>query len=394
MNSTPNCNRTQIGIFGNTNVGKSSFFNMIVGSKVSIVSKEEGTTTDAVSKAMELIPIGPVNFIDTAGINDNSILGKERVKKTNEIIKKVDIGILIIDGKNHNDNNMELIRLFEKYKIPFLKIINKADLLKEVEKEAIQKNFGNVKFLSTKTGEGKEEIITQLINTIQINENEEATIKELVPYGSTVVLVVPIDSEAPKGRLILPQVQCIRECLDSGIKCIVVRDSELEDIIKEKTKIDLVITDSQIFNKVEKIVPKDIMLTSFSMILAWKKGDFHEFLNGIEAIKKLKPGDKVLISECCTHNTSHEDIGEKKIPKLLNNYVSGKLEFTFYKGGDFSLENKDYKVIIHCGGCMITRKDMRNRISDAKEKEIPITNYGMILAFFCGILDRSSKLFL
>lgn len=394
MNSTPNGNRKHIVIFGKTNSGKSSLINKLVKQEVSLVSSKEGTTTDPVQKAMELIPVGPVLFIDTAGLMDNTELGDVRVKKTLEIIKRTDIAIYLFDAQDIDLNSFnEIKKELKKYNIPHLVVFNKIDKIKEEKLKDLKDNYKGAVFISSKTEEGIDALKNKLIEIIQKEEDELPIIGDLLPYGSRVILVVPVDSEAPKGRLILPQVQCIRDCLDNGIKSYVVRDTELEEALKEIKNVDLVITDSQAFKKVSKLVPKDIKITGFSMLFARQKGDIKEFIKGTNAIRNLQDGDKVLISESCSHNVSHEDIGRIKIPNLLNSYIEGKLEYTFIAGHDFPDNIEEYKLVIHCGACMINRKTVINRVNYCVDKNIPITNYGVILSFLTDTLDRSKTIF-
>ena len=394
MNSTPNANRKHIVIYGKTNSGKSSLINKLVNQDVAIVSKKEGTTTDPVLKAMELIPIGPVLFIDTAGLSDKTELGDIRVNKTYEMLKRTDIAIYLMDLEDLDTTILsEIKHEFKKYNIPNLLVFNKKDRVDQNKINELKKQFPGSIFISTLTGDGIDELKETLISIIQKEEEELPLIGDLLPYGSKVILVVPVDSEAPKGRLILPQVQTIRDCLDHGIKCYVVRDTELEEALKEIKNVDLVVTDSQAFKKVDAIVPKNIKLTGFSMLFARQKGDIDEFLNGAEAIRNLKIKDKVLITESCTHNVSHEDIGRIKIPKLLNKYVGGKLDFDFRVGHEFPEDIEKYKLIIHCGACMINRKTVVNRINASKAKNVPITNYGVALSFLTETLDRSRVIF-
>ena len=395
MNNTPNGNRKHITIFGKTNVGKSSLINRIVGQDVALVSDKEGTTTDPVSKAMELIPVGPVIFIDTAGLGDNTALGEIRVEKTYEYIKRSDIAIYLMDC-NDIDINLyeETKREFKKYNITNLLVFNKVETIDKDKKEELIKSYPNAIFISALENKGIEELKGKIIDIIQKEDEELPLVGDLLPYGSTVVLVVPVDSEAPKGRLILPQVQCIRDCLDHGIKSYVVRDTELEEALKDLKKVDLVITDSQAFKKVSEIVPKDIKLTGFSMLFARQKGDINEFINGVQAIRNLKVGDKVLIAESCTHNVSHEDIGRIKIPKLLNKFVGGSLDYTFKVGYEFDNDISKYNLVIHCGACMVNRKTVINRVNLCKENNVPITNYGVILSFLTNTLDRSKTIFI
>lgn len=394
MNNTPRGNRKHVVLYGKTNSGKSSLFNRLCNSNISIVSEREGTTTDPVSKGVELIPVGPVLYIDTAGLEDNTALGDLRVNKTLDLLKRTDIALYIIDGKDKDLSSFNKMKKeFKKYNIPYLLVINKVDMLENNEIKEMKEDCENGIFISTKYDSDIEEVKEKLIELIEREEEELPLIGDLLPYGSKVILVVPIDSEAPKGRLILPQVQCIRDCLDHGIKSYVVRDTELKEALDEIKDVDLVVTDSQAFKLVDEIVPKEIMLTSFSMLFARQKGDINEFINGVWGVRNLKPGDKVLISESCSHNVSHEDIGRVKIPTLLEKYVGGKLDFEFKIGYDFAEDIGDYKLIIHCGGCMVNRKTILNRINLCKERKVYITNYGVLLSFLTNTLERSKVIF-
>lgn len=394
MNSTPNSNRKHIAVFGKTNAGKSSLINRFLGQEVSLVSEKEGTTTDPVQKAMELIPVGPVLIIDTAGFGDKSELGGARVKRTLDIIKRTDVAIYVFDINDIDLQEFkEVKRNFKKYNIPYVVVINKSDTVNENILDELKNKFKDSLFLSSNTGEGIELLKEKLIGVLKEEEEELPIVGDLLPYNSKVVLVVPIDSEAPKGRIILPQVQCIRDCLDHGIKSYVVRDTELESALEELKDVDLVITDSQAFKEVDKIVPKDIKLTSFSMLFARQKGDFEEFIKGALKINSLKKGSRILIAESCTHNVSHEDIGRVKIPKLLNKYVGAELTYDYSIFHDFPEDIDKYDLIIHCGACMINRKTVINRVKQCKEKNVPITNYGIVLAYLNGILERSLSLF-
>lgn len=394
MNSTPNANRKHIAVFGKTNAGKSSLINRFLGQEVSLVSEKEGTTTDPVQKAMELIPVGPVLIIDTAGLGDKSELGEVRVKRTLDILKRTDVAIYLFDINDIDlEEFKEAKRNFKKYNIPYIVVINKSDSVNENILEELQIKFKDSIFLSSNTGEGIELLKEKLIEILKEEEEELPIVGDLLPYNSKVILVVPIDSEAPKGRIILPQVQCIRDCLDHGIKSYVVRDTELESALEELKDVDLVITDSQAFKEVDRIVPKNIKLTSFSMLFARQKGDFEEFIKGALKIKDLNKDSRVLIAESCTHNVSHEDIGRVKIPKLLNKYVGADLTYDHSIFHDFPEDIDKYDLIIHCGACMINRKTVINRVKQCKEKNVPITNYGIVLAYLNGILERSLSLF-
>lgn len=394
MNTTPNANRKHIGIYGNTNSGKSSLMNKILGQEVSLVSRVEGTTTDPVQKAMELIPFGPILLIDTAGLEDKSELGSVRIKKSYEYLKRLDFAIYVVDGKNIDFDTYKVWKKeANKYNVKHMVVVNKIDLLTEEEISSIKKLFNDVIFTSVKNNEGIESLKEELIKNLEQEEEDKPIVGDLLPYGSKVVLVVPIDSEAPKGRIILPQVQVIRDCLDHGIKTYVVRDTELNEAINELHDIDLVITDSQAFKEVESIIPKEMNLTSFSILFARQKGELSEFLEGTKKLDTLKPNDKVLICESCTHNVSHEDIGRVKIPRMLKKIAGGDINIEYKVGYDFDESIEEYDLIIHCGACMVNRKSVVNKINTCKEQNIPITNYGMVIAYFTGILDRSVSIF-
>lgn len=394
MNTTPNANRKHIGIYGNTNSGKSSLMNKILGQDISLVSNVEGTTTDPVQKAMELIPFGPVLLIDTAGLEDKTELGEIRVKKSFEFLKRLDFAIYVVDGKNLDiDTYKKWKREANKYNINYIVVVNKLDRLNNDEINNINNIFDNPLFISAKKNENIDKLKDELIKYLEQDEEDKPIVGDLLSYGSNVVLVVPIDSEAPKGRIILPQVQVIRDCLDHGIKTYVVRDTELEEALKEIKNVDLVITDSQAFKEVDKIVPKEINLTSFSILFARQKGELSYLLEGANKLKDLKPGDKILICESCTHNISHEDIGRVKIPRMLNKIAGGELNLEYKVGYDFNEDVETYDMVIHCGACMVNRKSVINKINLCKEKNVPITNYGLVIAYFTGILDRSIEIF-
>ena len=394
MNTTPNANRKHIGIYGNTNSGKSSLMNKILGQDISLVSNVEGTTTDPVQKAMEFIPFGPILLIDTAGLEDKSQLGEIRVRKSLDYLKRLDFAIYVVDGKNLDiDTYKKWKREANKYNIKHMVVVNKLDRLSEDEIHNINNIFDNPLFVSAIKNENLDKLKEELIKTLEQDEEDKPIVGDLLSYGSTVILVVPIDSEAPKGRIILPQVQVIRDCLDHGIKTYVVRDTELEEALKEIKNVDLVITDSQAFKEVDKIVPKNINLTSFSILFARQKGELSDFLDGAKKLKDLKPGDNILICESCTHNISHEDIGRVKIPRMLNKIAGGDLNLEYKVGYDFNEDVEKYDMVIHCGACMVNRKSVVNKINLCKEKNIPITNYGLVIAYFTGILDRSVEIF-
>ena len=382
--------RLQIGVFGKTNVGKSSFLNRITNQEISIVSDVAGTTTDVVEKSMELLPVGPVTFLDTAGLNDESELGEKRVEKTMKVINRIDVAIIVCDFNGIDDYEKELIKKFEELKIPYLIVENKCDI-KKVELSG----YDNVLYTSVKDDEALvfkfKEAIVKLLPEDFVNSPKIAG--DLVPPQSTVILVIPIDKEAPKGRIILPQVQTIRDLLDSNCMPYVVKETDLKQAIENlKTPPALVITDSQAFKKVSEIVPQDIPLTSFSILFARLKGDLDEFTKGVEAIENLKDGDMVLILESCTHHAIEDDIGRVKIPNLLRKRTGKNLVIHNYAGHDFP-DVKDYKLIIHCGACMTNRREVLSRILIANKSGVPITNYGVAISYCLGILPRAVKIF-
>ena len=394
MNSTPNANRKHIGIYGNTNSGKSSLMNTILGQDISLVSSVEGTTTDPVQKAMELIPYGPVLLIDTAGLEDKTELGAVRIKKSYDFLKRLDFALYVVDAGNADlDTYKVWKREAARYNINHIVVINKIDTVSKEEIDELVKNFKSYVLVSAKDKSGIDELRSEIIKHLEDGEEEKPIVGDLLEYGSKVVLVVPIDSEAPKGRIILPQVQVIRDCLDHGIKTYVVRDTELDEAIKELKDIDLVITDSQAFKEVDSIIPKDLKLTSFSILFARQKGELEQFLEGTKKLDTLNPNDRILICESCTHNISHEDIGRVKIPNMLRKIAGGDLNIDYMVGYDFKENIEDYDLVIHCGACMVNRKSLLNKIKVCKEKNVPITNYGMVIAYFTKILDRSVEIF-
>ncbi|TJX68137.1 [FeFe] hydrogenase H-cluster maturation GTPase HydF [Soehngenia saccharolytica] len=394
MEKTPNSNRVTISIFGNRNAGKSSILNSIANQEVSIVSDIKGTTTDPVKKAMELIPAGPVLFIDTAGIDDEGELGSLRIKKSLEILRRTDIALFVMDASDIDTLSLERLENEARYyEIPLLKVINKTDLLDEVKLSELKAEYPDAIFISTKKEEDIESLKEAIISLVKSVDEEKPLVSDILKPDSNVILVIPIDKLAPKGRLILPQVQTLRDLLDHGIKSFVVRNTELESALNDINKVDLVITDSQAFKEVDRIVPKGIPLTSFSILFARQKGELLEFAKGVRAIDKLKKDSKVLIAENCTHNTNHEDIGRKKIPNLIRQKLGFDVQFDFKSGFDFEDSLSDYDLIIHCGGCMVNKREILSRIRLAKEVNVPMTNYGMTIAYLNGILDRSIEIF-
>lgn len=382
--------RLHIGIFGKTNVGKSSLLNKISNQSVSIVSDVAGTTTDVVEKSMELLPVGPVTFLDTAGLDDKTDLAEKRIEKTMKIVNRCDVAVVVCDYNGIDDYEKNLIEKFEELKIPYLIVVNKSDV-----KEIKLSGYENILYTSTVSDKDIvfkfKEALVRLLPDDFINTPKIAG--DLVPEKSTIILVVPIDKEAPKGRLILPQVQTIRDLLDSNCMPYVVKETELKDALDNlKTPPALVITDSQAFKKVAEIVPGNILLTSFSILFARLKGDLKEFVNGAEAIANLNDGDRVLILESCSHHAIDDDIGRVKIPNLLRQKTGKDLKIEHYSGHDFP-DITPYKLIIHCGACMTNRREVLSRILVANNKNIPITNYGIVISYCIGILPRAVKIF-
>lgn len=394
MQGTPRANRPHIAIYGNRNAGKSSLLNAVIGQEISLVSSVKGTTTDPVTKTMELLPFGPVVFIDTAGLDDSGELGELRVERSKKILQRTDFAIYTHDINDVDEIAFKhFLKEFKRFSIPYMIVFNKIDEASNELLEHYKKEYPEANYVSAMNETNILELKNDLIKRLEDGKEEETLIGDLVPYGGTVILVVPIDSEAPKGRIILPQVQIIRDALDHGIKCFVVRDTELVSALEDIKDVDLVITDSQAFKEVNQMVPDHIPLTSFSIVFARHKGDLWSFERGIKAIETLKPGSKVLISESCTHNHSHEDIGRVKIPKLLNNKLGFDLDYHFKMGHDFPNDIKHFDLVIHCGSCMINKKTMLNRITMCDEIGVPITNYGIVLAYINDILEPSLEMF-
>ena len=391
MEKTPLSLRTHISLFGNTNSGKSSLFNKLIGQDMAIVSDKEGTTTDPVTKAMELIGFGAVAITDTAGWGDRTAIGDMRQDKTNKVLLRTDFAIYVADGTAFDKAAYETAKAeFDKYRIAHMLVFNKADLTDKSYKAEYPDSIAVSAIDEKSVDLLRDELIKRLSRTVK---QEEGVIGKLLSKGDTVVLVIPIDSEAPKGRLILPQVQLIRDCLDNEITAVCVRETELERTLSELKKVSLVVTDSQIFKIVSAIVPKEIKLTSFSMLMAYSKGDINALADSASAIDNLKDNSRILMAEACSHNTSHEDIGRVKIPNLLRQYTGKELVFDYCVHHDFPDDLADYDLVIHCGGCMLNSKVMQNRINQCKEANVPVTNYGMVIAGVSGILDRSMEIF-
>lgn len=389
LNDTPKSDRVHIGIFGRRNAGKSSIINAITSQNLAVVSKVKGTTTDPVQKAMELLPLGPVMIIDTPGIDDEGELGKMRVEKSYQVLNKTDIALLVVDGNvGLTECDKNLIEEIKKRKLPYIIILNKAD---EV---CNRYDIENSIWVSAETKENIWELKEKIAKLVP---NENMTLKiigDLLDPEDIVVLVVPIDSAAPKGRLILPQQQTIRDVLEAGAISVVTRDTELPQTLKSLgKKPKIVVTDSQAFGRVKNDVPEDILLTSFSILFARYKGDLAEQIKAVKAIDSLKDGDYVLISEGCSHHRQCDDIGTVKIPKWLKEHSGKKINYEFSSGTEFPRDLSKYKAVIHCGGCTLNEKEMKHRIAVAKEQNVPITNYGIFIAYTQGILKRSLQAF-
>ena len=398
MQGTPKANRLHIGIFGKRNAGKSSLLNSLVNQDISIVSPTAGTTTDPVEKTMEFLPLGPVVFIDTAGVDDIGDLGGQRIEKTKKIFDRTDIAIIICDSNGWNDYEIALYKEFEERKIPVLAIINKQDIqeISEEKLETIQKYVPNP--LKTSLKEGREVVYRLKEQLIKVCPDDFITppsiLGDLIKPKDTIVLVIPVDKEAPKGRIILPQVQVLRDLLDNRCKAFVTQDTELKETLSElKSKPRLVITDSQAFASVSQDVPEDIELTSFSILFARLKGDLKEFYEGAKSIDTLKDNDKVLICESCSHHQIEDDIARVKIPRLLTKKTGKNLEFVYHSGHDFPQDLTNYALLIHCGACMTNRKEVLSRIMKCKKANLPITNYGIVISYCLGILERAIKPF-
>ena len=422
MNETPSADRVHIGFFGRRNAGKSSIVNKVTGQELAVVSDVKGTTTDPVSKAMELLPMGPVVIIDTPGIDDEGHLGELRVRKAKQVLNRVDVAVLVVDatvGKTSVDE--ELIRIFKEKEIPYLVVYNKADLLKTkdgnqfssenklnqntytdtVKENSVSQNqdheIQNTEqsiYASAATGQNIYELKERIASLAVTDELKLRLVGDLLDPSDFAILVVPIDKAAPKGRLILPQQQTIRDVLEAGAAAIVIKEDELSNTLETLgKKPKLVITDSQVFAKVSKETPEDIWLTSFSILFARFKGNLKAAAAGAAAIDRLKDGDKILISEGCTHHRQCDDIGTVKLPRWIRNYTGKDLEFEYSSGREFPEDVTKYSLIVHCGGCMLNEREMRYRQKCALDQEIPITNYGIAIAYMQGILKRCVEMF-
>ena len=388
LNQTVSAERVHIAFFGLRNVGKSSLVNAVTGQELSVVSDVKGTTTDPVKKAMELLPLGPVVIIDTAGIDDEGELGSLRIQKSKEVLDITDIAVLVTEADRElTEPEKELAYTFKKKKLPFIIVLNKADLAQH------RKAKDNEILVSAKEGTNILKLKEKLAGLIP-DKSEKYILKDLVNKGDTVILVMPIDESAPKGRIILPQQEVLRELLEIGCITLCVQDGELkESLSKLKSPPSLVITDSQVFKKVSEIVPDDIRLTSFSILFARYRGGLAKMLEGADMLSKLKDGDRVLISEGCTHHRQCEDIGTVKLPRWIREYSGASPHFEFTSGGTYPDDLTSYKLIVHCGGCMLNEAAMKSRIGKAVSAGIPIVNYGMAIAEMTGILKRAMKVF-
>lgn len=393
MNNTPMSERLHIGLFGKRNAGKSSVINALTGQNLSIVSEVKGTTTDPVLKSMELLPLGPVVIIDTPGLDDEGELGSLRIQKAYQMLNKTDIALLVVDatvGITNEDEGI-LSRIREK-EIPYLVVFNKTDLEGEFD-PSIPKDISWIAVSAT-TKENINSLKERIGQLIPADDSSKKIVGDLIKPMDFVVLVVPIDKAAPKGRLILPQQQTIRDILDAGAVPIAVRDTELSDTLKKLNQDPaLVITDSQAFSKVSKIVPENVPLTSFSVLFARYKGDLDALANGAKALDHLNDGDVILISEGCTHHRQCGDIGTEKLPAWIKKHTGKQITFSFTSGTEFPSDLSGYSLIIHCGGCMLNEREMKYRMRCAKDAHVPITNYGTAIAHMNGILERSTRMF-
>ena len=387
MEKTPISMRKHIALVGKTNSGKSTLFNRLLGSDMSIVSDVKGTTTDPVIKAMELIPYGPVALIDTAGLGDDSVLGKQRESKTGNVLTRADLIVHIIDVSDKDAAELKTTK-------PVIKVYTKCETADKDKLRELKRANPDSIFISDYGRNGIDTLKEKMVRILSSFERDDETfLGDILPNGSTVVMVVPIDGAAPKGRLILPQVQLLRDCLDHDIKAYVTKDTTLESAISDISHVDLVVTDSQIFKYVSDIVPKEIPLTSFSMLMARQKGNFHKYIEGAKYFSKLKDGSKILVMEGCTHNSTHEDIGRVKIPALIEKKMGVKCQYDFVLGYDFPKDLEEYELVLSCGMCMINKQEVLSRIDILGSKNIPVVNYGVALAYLNGILDRAKEIF-
>lgn len=404
LNNVPSSERTHIGIFGKRNAGKSSVINAITGQSLAIVSDIKGTTTDPVLKSMELLPLGPVVLIDTPGLDDEGDLGHLRIQKAYQILNKTDIALLVIDGTaGMTAEDYQILDRIRAKNIPYLIAFNKADLAPDADTSDTETSnadtsdtadAANVIWVSTVTGLHIQELKERLATLLPDEDSGKTILGDLIRPSDFIVLVVPIDKAAPKGRLILPQQQTIRDILDHNAISIVVKETDLKHTLETLGKKPaLVITDSQVFDKAAADTPSDIPLTSFSILFARYKGNLKTLVDGARMLRHLENGDKILISEGCTHHRQCDDIGTVKLPRLIRNYTGKELEFEFTSGTEFPFSLEKYRLIVHCGGCMLNEREMKYRIRCAEDAGIPITNYGTAIACMKGILERSIEIF-
>lgn len=399
MNQTPMSERVHIGFFGRRNAGKSSVMNAVTGQDLAVVSDVKGTTTDPVYKSMELLPLGPVVMMDTPGIDDEGELGSLRVKKSYQVLNKTDVAVLVIDGSvGASPEDAAVLDRIRKKGIPFVTVINKKELMRpEAEagvKDALMLEDSQLISVSAAEGDGICGLKEKIAEIARAEEPEKYLVRDLLEKGDVAVLVVPIDSAAPKGRLILPQQQTIRDILEAGAVSVVVREKELtEALSKLSSKPKMVITDSQAFAQVAKDTPNDVLLTSFSILMARYKGNLEQAVRGVTALDHLKDGDTVLISEGCTHHRQCDDIGTVKIPRWIREYTGKEIRIETTSGTEFPDDLTKYKLIIHCGGCMLNEREMKYRLSCAEDQGVPMTNYGIMIAYVKGILKRSVQVF-
>lgn len=390
MNQTPAGERVHIAFFGRRNAGKSSLVNAFTGQELAIVSEVKGTTTDPVYKAMELLPVGPVQIIDTPGIDDVGELGELRIRKTRQVLNKCDLAIVVADASAPlGKAEEELIALVQAKQIPYLLVWNKADLL-----DTVPQGEKNVLWVSARTGLHLQELKEQAAALAMQREPAHPLVADLLSEGDTVVLVVSIDKAAPKGRLILPQQQTIRDILEAGASALVCRDTELAAVLDQMpVPPRLVITDSQVFACVNKVVPPSVPLTSFSILMARYKGDLSLAVAGAAAVNRLNDGDRVLIAEGCTHHRQCDDIGTVKLPRWIQEYTGTTPSFTFASGTEFPDDLSPYRLVVHCGACMLREQEVKYRLACCRAQGIPVTNYGILIAYLNGILPRTLALF-
>lgn len=399
MNQTPMSERVHIGFFGKRNAGKSSVMNAVTGQDIAVVSEVKGTTTDPVYKSMELLPLGPVVMMDTPGIDDEGDLGDLRVRKSYQVLNKTDAAVLVIDGTEGSSPEDEaLLERIRRKKIPYLVVMNKKDLSTGEAEQRLKKqlNLSDEQFISVSASDGSGiwELKEKIAAAASPEEEEKYIVRDLVSPSDFVVLVVPVDKAAPKGRLILPQQQTIRDLLDGDAVSVVVKDDELKQTLEQMgKKPKLVITDSQAFARVSADTPEDILLTSFSILFARYKGNLEAAVSGVTALDLLKDGDTILISEGCTHHRQCDDIGTVKIPRWIREYTGKELRFETSSGTEFPDDLGRYSLIVHCGGCMLNEREMKYRLSCAQDQNIPMTNYGILIAYVKGILRRSVEVF-